>query len=64
MKLTSGITARKGQLDHAINTNPRSRWAENELREAQTRLQLGLAASTGAYKVALWVRQLEHLKTR
>jgi hypothetical protein len=40
------------------------RWAESELREAQTRLELALASLTGAYKSTLWVRRLEQLKRR
>ena len=40
------------------------RWAEGELREVQVRLELTLAACTGAYKSALWVRRLEQLKRR
>lgn len=54
---------------HSINS-PRSlhchdtRWAEGELREAQVRLELTLAACTGVFKSALWVRRLEQLKRR
>jgi hypothetical protein len=43
---------------------PMPRWAESELREAQTRLELSLASSVGVYKSALWVRRLEQLKSR
>ena len=41
-----------------------ARWADKQRHEAQSQLEMGLAARTEQWKARLWARKLEQYKVR